>query len=821
MATLINKVRAITGSSSTISSGTEVVGFLESGAKYVLRSLPRGLLTEASTITSVNHGNGIEVEREWVLSVARNNFPAVEQAYEESYAYYTTALTTDGSVVSWFQATTIFPKYYWGPSTKVGKVSMFIKPDPTTAATAKVLHIETPKMTTATTEWSIDNYEIPALNYAAALDYKAMQSHYLYNAGNEALTILTEFTSSLAKYEAALPSWTSPTMGAIPATITASISYTDPSTSTYALPSALSFSATLPTWSSATLAAIPTTITASIAYTPPSSTLYMLSTALTLTESLPTWSSASLSVSPSTITPNITYTGPSTSTYKLSTGLTFSESFPTWSSATLGAARSTITASLSYTAPSGYVLPLSSATSALATSLPTWSTPTYSESITDITSALSKAMMLMGYSTLLSTGTAFGKPGDAEAYLGMEDEELVRANLAIVNGQLDRARTALQREANKINVYQAEVQMEVSRMQSVIANYRSELEKVAQFQQLVLRSYELEQNDSSQTLNADTEEARLQIQNWLNVSNDIVNRYQSEVQNLGVYMQSQIANVQAEYEREVAQANAWLQRFQSQQTEAQGTMQAAAQEAQLEIQNWANVAGDIVARYQAEVQNETSRMQAELLNYQAELEKQIGLAQNLLATYTAKQKDALADLDAETQETGLKIQNWANVVNNLVSRFQAEAQTEGVRTGAEVDKYRAEVERQVASAQNLLSVYMTKQKDSESDLQAAIQEQSLQIQNWANVANNVINKYQAEVQKEIGRYGAELEAAKGYLEEGLMRINKFQVLGTFVQTAAQYGQASMEMFRQASHEIDRHIAASLGIPMQSQEANNG
>ena len=152
MATLINKVRAITGSSSTISSGTQVMGYLESGAKYVLRSLPRGLLTEATTITSVTDSNGVELEKEWVFSVARNNFPAVEQRYEESYAYYTTALTTDGSVQSWFQATTIFPKYYWGPSTKIGKVALFVKPDPTTAASAKIVHVETPKLTTATTE---------------------------------------------------------------------------------------------------------------------------------------------------------------------------------------------------------------------------------------------------------------------------------------------------------------------------------------------------------------------------------------------------------------------------------------------------------------------------------------------------------------------------------------------------------------------------------------------------------------------------------------------------------------------------------------------
>jgi len=688
MATLINRVRAITGSSTAQSSHDAVLDALKSGAKYVLRSLPRGLLTEATTIHSISDGNGVNLEREWVLNVSRNNFPAIEQSYDEAYAYYTTALTTDGSVTSWFQATSVFPKYYYGPSPTLGNVGLFIKPDPSTAAVGKIVHVEVPKLTTASSEWSIDAYDIPAINYAAALDYRKLQSYYIGLAGDAAATIITEVTSSLAKYEAALPTWTSPTMGTIPTTITASISYTKPSTDIYTLPPALSFSETLPTWSTPTLGAIPTTITPALAYVAP--TGYTLPSTMSHSATLPTWSSDTMGVQPTTITPSLTYTAPSTATYTLPPGTTYAE--------TLG----------------------------------TWSAPSVTTDITDITSALAIAKNLLSWSTLLTAGQ------DAEYWLGQEDEDMVRANSQIVASQLDRTRAALQREATKLNKYQSDIQAETARMGAEINNYKAEIEFQIQNANNILKSYELELQNSSKNLEASAEVERLNIQNWINVANDMV------------------------------------------------------------------------SRYSAETGNESARFQSETSTYRAEIERQVSIVQNYLANYGAEQGDSQATLQAETEEQRLKVQNWVNVVQDLVNRYSAEVSKEGTRTQSDIATYRAEIERQVAVAQNHLASYQTEQQNSASDMQASIEEERLKIQNWANVANNIISKYQAEVQKEAARYSNLLGAAKGYLEEGQLRIGKIQVLGVYIQSAAQYGQSSVEMFQQASMEIDRHLQASLG-----------
>ncbi len=695
MPTLIERVRAITGSSSAISSGTDVTSFLLSGAKYVLRSLPRGLLTEATTIHSVDSSSGIDVEREWVFNVSRNGFPAYEQPFDESYAYYTTALTTDGSVISWYQATTVFPKYFWGPSSSLGKVALFIKPDPTTDDTGKIVHIEVPKLTTNTVDWSIDNYEIPAINYAASLDYKSLQGYYLSKASSQAATIITEFTSSLGKYAAALPTWTSPTMGSIPTTISASIAYTAPTG--YSLPTTLTLSEALPTWTTPALGAAPASVVASLTYTKPTTGL---GTDISMTETLPTWTSATPGNQPTSITASISYTPPSTSVYQIPPTITTTEV------------------------------------------LPAFSTKTITTSMTEITSGLGVALNLLNLDTSLTQG------GDAEYWLAQEDEAMITANLQIVNSQLDRARTALNREATKINKFQAEVQQEVQKVSNGIANYRAEIEREVQKANNFLKTYELDLQDSAGGLSADTEAERLKIQNWMNVASSIINRYS------------------------------------------------------------------------AEIQNEGARFSAEVNNYRADLEQEVANAQNILNVYQSSQADSAQDLNAAVEEDRLKIQNWASVSDNLVSRYQAEWSKEAQRVQLEIENYKSEIEKQVAISQNTLSNYGVEQTDSVQVMTAAIEQERLKIQNWLNVTVQVIAKYQAEVNKEVGRFSAEIDKAKGYLEEGALRISKIQILGTYIGISQQYGQASAEMFKQCSIEIDRHIAASLGQPVQQQQGED-
>lgn len=168
MATLLSKVRAITGSTTGITTDTQVVNFLQAGANFLVASTPPFMLwflTEESP--DITDGNGYIVQNtNTIFSVERDGKIAdkvpLELANQVGYAD------------SLFYATAFFPKYY------IQGNKIYIKPDPNSAAPGKVIFIKPPKITSSTDSDNISYSAVEniIINYACALDFTAMANYY-------------------------------------------------------------------------------------------------------------------------------------------------------------------------------------------------------------------------------------------------------------------------------------------------------------------------------------------------------------------------------------------------------------------------------------------------------------------------------------------------------------------------------------------------------------------------------------------------------------------------------------------------------------------
>ena len=164
MSTLVNKVRAITQSTTGETSNDEVVEFLSDGVGFLISHAPKELLSpyasEASftTSTGVAHGNNV------VLGARRGNYESQEVDKSEA------AWLESGSG-SYMIPTDAFPKHY----ERGGFI--YLKPNPGTTSPAYLNYIATPSITTATSD-VMGNLEPIVINRASGYDFKALGGYY-------------------------------------------------------------------------------------------------------------------------------------------------------------------------------------------------------------------------------------------------------------------------------------------------------------------------------------------------------------------------------------------------------------------------------------------------------------------------------------------------------------------------------------------------------------------------------------------------------------------------------------------------------------------
>ena len=611
---LWQRINNITGQSS---KSYNLVPFINNASKWLINSLPEkflwsiasttetdgtqnGLVGYEGTASTVGTGSGIAYDK--ILAVWR---------YETTYSSGTSNAGTVGKRVkrpcleipdsllyatdesdSIHFPTRMFPKFY----KLAGKI--YVKPDPdfneeSTSGTslsytdpagtsvtvsgqngdkAVVVYAAPPLATEDTDSWILAEWDNVVIMYVASQD--------LMRLSNIEVEKVTNATTGLLKlYQDGLPTYTPPVVPALPT---------------------FSYSGSLPTFDSSGLTFDP-------------------DTAL----SLPSYVSEVMSSLPtlSIVNDIATQTGQTFPT--LSAG-----DFPSPPTPPAGP-------SFTYVTPTTVSLP--TGLESLSTTLPSFVPPTVSISFTEFDAEMTKAKNLMykGLTTDEQQGDSLDTNVLSIGYdLWNEDVEVVQAKLGAMASDLSVAGQEMQKQAQKLSQYQADVQKESGRVQSQLSNYTQELNKVVQNAQTKMGTYTTEQKDKQSDLQASMEEYK-----------DRLGKFNSDLQSYS----AQVTKVVNEYQTE---ANTLISQFQAE-------------------------TGTQVAEYQAIVNAYVNEFQAK---YQQALQKYQQEYQNELGRYTAKFNTSL-------QEFNALVAKYATENQLRLTEYQQKA-------GAEIQKYGAELQGQ-------------------------------------------------------------------------------------------------------------------------------
>ena len=621
---LWQRVNNLTGQSS---KSRNLVPFINNASKWLINSLPEKFLWSiASTTEDDTTQNGL-VGREGDVDVvgtgsgiAYDKILAVWR-YETTYSSGTANDGTIGKRVkrpcleipdsllyatdesdSIHFPTRMFPKFY----KLAGKI--YVKPDPdyneeaafdagtpgddlvysdpagTTVTVsgqngdkAVIVYAAPPLATENTDSWILAEWDNVVIMYAASQDMLRLSNAEVEKVANAT-------TGLLKLYQDGLPTYTPPVVPALPT---------------------FSYSGSLPTFDSSGLTFDP-------------------DTAL----SLPSYVSEVMSSLPtlSIVNDIATQTGQTFPTLSAS-------SFPVPPTPPAGP-------SFTYVTPTTVDLP--SGLEALSTTLPSFVPPSVSISFTDFDAEMTKAKdwMKKGLETVEYNSTSnISRDGD-DAVLSIgydlwnEDVEVVQAKLGAMASDLSVAGQEMQKQAQKLSQYQADVQKESGRVQSQLSNYTQELNKVVQNAQTKMGTYTTEQKDKQSDLQASMEEYK-----------DRIGKFNSDLQSYS----AQVTKVVNEYQTE---ANTLISQFQAE-------------------------TGTQVAEYQAIVNAYVNEFQAK---YQQALQKYQQEYQNELGRYTAKFNTSL-------QEFNALVAKYATENQLRLTEYQQKA-------GAEIQKYGAELQGQ-------------------------------------------------------------------------------------------------------------------------------
>ena len=233
MSTLVSRVRAITGSTTTQTSNAQVSDFLLAGVKFVYSSIPKELMWPFATDgANINNGSGQAVTSDTILGVRREGLECREIPLADAYAQES---AYSGLTIKTLTAT--FPGYYIRAGT------LYIKPDPDASNTGVITRLALPTIDADTEDsWTLAVLDSPIIQYASCFDFKGCASYWRKQAESAIGTQITAIGTALTNFASALPSAISLDTD-LPSAVTL----------TETLPSAIAMTVTLPTFSAQSL----------------------------------------------------------------------------------------------------------------------------------------------------------------------------------------------------------------------------------------------------------------------------------------------------------------------------------------------------------------------------------------------------------------------------------------------------------------------------------------------------------------------------------------------------------------------------------------
>jgi len=357
-----------------------------------------------------------------------------------------------------------------------------------------------------------------------------------------------------------------------------------------------------------------------------------------------------------------------------------------------------------------------------------------------------------------------------------EDTELAASQLGKIQTYIQAYQSALQNQLNVFNdanvEYQATIQEKITNAQIEAQAHQADsnllLEKESKEYIQKLSKYQNEVATYQANIQKEVQEygqklARYQLElstsytAWLETNNNALARFQGE-----------LSNAQAEYQSKATEFQAELQKKLTDAQEANKiALQNATQEAKDAIEN--NNAA--LAKYNAESQNYSTNIQKSIQSYTAELQS---AGQTMQAT--------IQDNQAKMSKYANELKSFDSQIQKELSVIQMDLQNELNEFNKDNVRYQANVQAELAKHQSDMQKVLTQAQIDAQDVQqeAALitdvnkfnkaQDQALALENAAKqmedlIADNAskIQKYQAELQsyqsnisKEVEEYNATL-----------------------------------------------------------------
>jgi len=165
--TLVNRVRALTNSTTSHTSNDEVVEFVRQGVRYVLSALPIQLASPFATDSTSVTSNPIYIDTTKIISVKRGSIKCIQVPIDQAYD-----LTDSNSL---HLASVRYPAFYIDGN----EINIAPAPSATATGTAKIVDPTAKASGTSTTDTAaIDQFDGIAIKYAAGMDMMNVSGYW-------------------------------------------------------------------------------------------------------------------------------------------------------------------------------------------------------------------------------------------------------------------------------------------------------------------------------------------------------------------------------------------------------------------------------------------------------------------------------------------------------------------------------------------------------------------------------------------------------------------------------------------------------------------
>ena len=665
MATLVSKVRALTGSTTSVSANTMVVEFLNDSASFLLSHIPKELLKPYSSEGTVTNSSGFSHSNNVVLGCRRGIYTSIE---------------ADPRIAPWLESssgslhlpTTQFPRHY----ERGGKI--YIKPNPTTDIIGYVDYIPLPTLTTSSSN-VFGNLEHIVIDNAAGYDYKAMGRYWL-EQGVTLLGTSLSISTILSQLTTNVPTWSA---------------VATPTLSSLVMPTI----STLPAGPS-----MPTVPTISTSISIPATPSWPTEPSFTTSISMPSFptlvgtSQLSLSLPTSYTLPMLSLTAaPGIGSITLSTDVTLPD-----------APSISIVYDDVYSELADPINDWS-----FSASLPTLSVPaTYSFVFTGLNSALSHAEDFIMAAQTIESVTAHS----AGYWINSEDSEMARTAVESAAQELSRAKGELEKEMSNLQRNQIDIQKEFERFSGELNKYKTEVDKEVQKNTLRIQDYNARVQERLNDLNEQIAKTNADISKYQANSQALLGKYSNEAN-------ADISKFQAETSAELEEwKSKVLSEIDEYKSKADVFISDYSTRAQTGISEFDSRNNVLINAYRAEVEGVISEYRA-LNENKASI--YIATVNGLVGQYGAEVRAVVEQYVAETSakvnlyssEVSAVLGEYSAKVDAFVSHFTAEYSAAlgeySAKANAEIGLYSAEVQYESNRFSSLLNSAISLLKEAE------------------------------------------------------------------------------------------------------------